>query len=1148
MMLLPADQEARDQALSPKESFHLEAPAGSGKTSVLLARFLTLLARVEAPEELLALTFTRKAAGELKSRVMQLLWEREEPGPTASPHELRLRQLAQQVFARHQDGAQLKLTPERLPVMTFHSFCAQLLRLAPQEAGVPLDFQLLEENDARWLKQEALEELRRRLSARRPHDPVRQALVRRLVRLNNDWPRLAGELQGLLSRRDSLKEFLELAGASREPEAYLHLLEKRFRVALSPRLKALADGLQASELGENWPQFWQALRDAPLAENLPEAIPGDAPGDLVSWQAVARALLTKDGDVRKSFTPKLGFPADFDQARWKSLLQALPVEVGRGLKQCRELTPAGSSPEEAAALQDLVILLGEALDVYGELCSRRRALDFIALEQATLRLLTVEDPGDLLLSLDRRLTHLLVDEFQDTSQNQLDLLCRLMAGWQPGEGRTLMVVGDPKQSIYGWRQAKPRLFLESRTGLPCAEAAAIPLTPLLLTTNFRATRTLIAWANEVFGDTVMDRPADGEIKFHAADPGPGAAEGPRPHLALFTGADDAAARENEARWLARQVAEAVGTLQENENIGILLFTRTHLPVYLKALHDAGVAAKVREGLKLLKSPVAAHLHNLARALVRPADALAWAGVLRGPWAPQSLEVLAGVGRTPGDLWPEKLRRFAEKDEGPGDLRRLAPALLAAQDRVGRRPLAAIIADFLNETGAWMGLAAWEGPAGVANGKAYLDLLHAAESGLPEATFGKADFSLQEAFQPPDPRAQNSPVEVLTVHGAKGLEFTRVFLPYLDWQPLKSEDQAPPFLLEEIPGSPLHGLALARPYLREKQSSLYLLLKNIKHRRVLDETRRVFYVAVTRARQRLTLSAVVKQNQEPQGESPLSWLWSHYRQELPPPGTETVWPGPEMGVELPVEVPASGGEPAGEPLELPAPLSFSPEPPPYQMSYPSQLAAMEGEGQAGADPETARLRGEIMHRALETLAQEGTLPGRGGAGRGPAPGGAGAGGCGGPGPGDPGGAGGLPAGPLPGPAAGARKAPGLERVAAGRPGGAGHHPPGPDGPVGLRRRRLVAPGLQDLPAPGTRGSGMSSSPGRRSTTGPNSWPTGRWRPRPGGWRRKRSGWCSILLHVSGPWRYKKPFFVFRFWFFVKRPVSRFTRHNLAPSSL
>jgi ATP-dependent helicase/nuclease subunit A len=972
---LPSDQAARDRALDPRESFHLEAPAGSGKTSVLLARFLSLLARVEAPEELLALTFTRKAAGELKTRVMQLLWERQEPGPGSSPHELKLRELAQQVFARHFDGLQLKLAPERLPVMTFHSFCAQLLRLAPQEAGVPLDFQLLEENEARWLKQEAMEELRRRLGARPARDPVRQALVRRLVRLNNDWRRLAGELTGLLSRRDSLKEFLELAAASREPAAYQGLLAERFRLALLPVLTALGDGLQASELGENWRQFRAALKGAPLGEALPPALPGTSPGDLGAWQAVAQALLTQAGEARKSLTPKVGFPANLDKARWSPMLQGLPARVVLGLKQCRDLAPAGVSPEEASALQDLVILLGEALTVYGELCSSRRALDFIQLEQATLHLLKVEDPGELLLRLDQRLTHLLVDEFQDTSQNQMILLCRLMAGWEPASGRTLMVVGDPKQSIYGWRQAKPRLFLESRTGLPCPEAAATPLTPLLLTVNFRATATLIAWANQVFGDTVLGAATEGEIEFHAADPGPGATAGPAPQLALFEADDALAAREQEARWLARQVAEALPSLKEPENIGILLFTRRHLPVYLKALSEAGVAVKVREGLKLYESPVAAHLHNLARALTRPADGAAWAGVLRGPFAPQPLEVLAWVALRPGELWPEKLARAADQEECPEALRRLARSLLAAQGLLGRRPLAEIIYGLLDETGAWEEVATWEGPAGVANARAYLDLLQAAESGLPEATFGKTDFNLAEAYQPPDPRAQGSPVELLTVHGAKGLEFTQVFLPYLDWQPLASEDKTPPFLLEEIPGAALHGLALARPYREEKQSSLYSLLRQLKNRRVLNEARRVFYVAVTRARQRLVMSGVLKGDLNPRAESPLGWVAQHYRQPPPPGGASAVWSAPEMAVVAPEEILAAPGPGAApESQELPAPLEFQPEPAPYQVSYPSQLAAGAWEAEAGAeDPETARVRGEVMHRALERLAREGTLP-------------------------------------------------------------------------------------------------------------------------------------------------------------------------------
>ena len=123
-----------------------------------------------------------------------------------------------------------------------------------------------------------------------------------------------------------------------------------------------------------------------------------------------------------------------------------------------------------------------------------------------------------------------------------------------------MVVGDPKQSIYGWRQAKPRLLMASRNGLPCGGSEPLPLTPLKLTTNFRATRTLITWANEVFGSTVMKGGAAG-ARFHRAEPRPGA-PGPAPSLTLFAGDSDLAARELEARWLAQQVAQRPGPVWE----------------------------------------------------------------------------------------------------------------------------------------------------------------------------------------------------------------------------------------------------------------------------------------------------------------------------------------------------------------------------------------------------------------------------------------------------------------------------------------------------------------------------------------------------------------------------------------------------------
>ena len=340
-----------------------------------------------------------------------------------------------------------------------------------------------------------------------------------------------------------------------------------------------------------------------------------------------------------------------------------------------------------------------------------------------------------------------------------------------------------------------------------------------------------------------------------------------------------------------------------------------------------------------------------------------------------------MAAAPGELWPEKLRRFAESEECPGDLASLTKSLLAALAQVGRRPLAEIVGQWLDETEAWPGITAWEGPLGVACARAYLELLAASESGLPEATFSQADFNLPEAFQPPDPRAQDSPVEILTVHGAKGLEFTRVFLPFLDWQPLTGEDKIPPFLLEEIPGRRVQGLALARPYVQEKQSSLYLLLKDLKDRRILEEARRVFYVAVTRARQQLTLSAAVKPNSKGDWtipkESPLAWLQEHYRAELPPPGPAVTWPGPALRVELLTELPPPTPWARITP-DLPAPLTFAPEAAPYRKISPSQLAEAEIRAEAAAaaaaeDGDLPRLRGEIIHRGLETLARGGELP-------------------------------------------------------------------------------------------------------------------------------------------------------------------------------
>jgi ATP-dependent exoDNAse (exonuclease V) beta subunit len=976
----PHDQADRDRALDPRASFHLTAPAGSGKTAVLLARFLKLLAQVSDPREVLVLTFTRKAAGEFRERAMRYFWGRTPAGPDLPSHEKLLLDLAGQVLInleRKNLATSYLMVPERLPVTTFHAFCVQLLRAAPHEAGVPLDFKLLEdETEAAWSRQEALEELRRRLHQRPAADPVRQALVQRLVRLNNNWPRLARELSDLLARRDTLKDFLALAQRSLKEQAFAQMMEQRLSQVVLRTLIPLAQELKECGLEERWPQF----REAAGPHLLPEKPPGVSPVDVPAWQALAQLLLTQRGDRRQKWTNGLKF------GDWPKFLRTLPEGFVDRLRDCRLLPQVLFSPEEITALHDLILLLNEAWKVYEELCQKRRVLDFVAVEEAALRLLSDESLSDLLLRLDLRLRHLLVDEFQDTSDNQMELLCRLVSGWASGDGRTITVVGDPKQSIYGWRKARLPIFLESREGLKCEGGRILPLTPLSLTTNFRATATLITWVNEIFGGTIMAaaRGKEGLI-FEAACPPPENTGGETPLMALFAGEDRQEARLQEARWLAFKIKLCLGDLPPGGKVAVLLFTRTQLPAYLGALKKAGLVPRVREGLRLKDSRVVAHLHNLARALVRPQDDVAWAAVLTGPWTNPNLGLLAACAQAPGRIWPDKLMALAENYQTPEALAFLSPLLLASRERVGREPLAHTLERFLDDSGAWQGIAAWEGALGVASARTYLKLLEEANTGLPEATFEKADFALEGAYQPPDPRAADSPLEVLTIHGAKGLEFHTVFVPFLDWQPLRMRgNQPPPFLLEEIPGTPHHVLALAPPYWQRGKDSSYQLVKRLYDARILAEARRVFYVAVTRAEARLFLSGVLTSSGGhwlAPNESPLSWLFQHYQARAPVPGTSRVWGTPPLRVEV-CPAPAAPRRPSMASGELPEAWAFTPEPSPYRLIFPSEAAGPEGPETPG-DPgglvehalhSATRARGEVTHRLLETLARKGGLPG------------------------------------------------------------------------------------------------------------------------------------------------------------------------------
>ncbi len=977
MLPLP-DQETRNAALDIHRSFHLEAPAGSGKTWLLTGRFLELLAEVDHPYEILALTFTNKAAGEMRQRIRELLARAAINDLPRLPGEEPLLKAANR--ANKRQPVHSLAPPDSLRIMTFHGFCLHLVQRAPVEAVIPPGSRVMSDEEQQKLRSQVAAATIHSLFRRSGSDPLRQALENRLLRLNNNWPSFLTELSDLLERRDLLAQPLALLSRHPDPSEFAAILAKRLETLLQLRLENCRYALESTVLGANWSEFFAHLyqRNAEACKRLPDMLPAADAAKLQIWQEIASSLTTAGGKPRKRLGPAAGFYGGFSKSEWADAIQKLSKEAVDHLQSIKSLPTIDEAAADLNNLYDLILVVGEALGQYQTICRQRHLLDYVELEQAALRLFDQGTPTDMQLFLDRRIHHLLVDEFQDTSRNQWLLLQNLCSGWPVGSGRTLFLVGDPKQSIYGFRKAEVSLFLEAKEGLPIPGQDRFPMECLQLETNFRSHPRLISWCNQIFGQTIMTKtnPETDEISHVPSK----ALSRPSPDnlsLTLFSFDNGGShARVAEAEWLGRSVRRELEHLPEGEKISILLFTRTYLSVYLQALQDAGVAVRVQEGVPLLEQREVLHLRQIARALVRPQDDLAWAALLRAPWSHLSLEQFVQVARRSELSWLDKLR--GASSEFPV-VARLWEALSKARRRVGRDDLATLVENVWVDLDGPETLASQGSAAEVANGLCFLEIISQAEQGIPEETLEKAGQLLQNAYAPPDASAAPSPVELMTVHRAKGLEFDVVFLPFLDWYPLSGgRGSQPPYLLEKLPGPEgEHLIAMAPDRRRETTGGMYRLLREMGETKRLAEAKRILYVAVTRARRSLYLSGITRTaNGEllPRRESPLWWLCRHHRLRQSPNGRLVAENNSYLNLYM---NPEADPEHPGEPLKvvpLPESLPFSPEPLPYISVAPSQLADRHQVLREEEEDPNRRARGIVTHNLLEYLSQGCSLPG------------------------------------------------------------------------------------------------------------------------------------------------------------------------------
>ncbi|MCX7719483.1 MAG: UvrD-helicase domain-containing protein, partial [Candidatus Sumerlaeaceae bacterium] len=744
------DEAARCASLDTRRSFIVQAPAGSGKTELLIQRFLALLATVDEPGQVVAITFTRKAAGEMVDRILRAVHDAK-GSPPKEPHQRRTWELGRAVLNRDRERDwSLLERPGQLRVQTIDAFCAAIVRQLPVTAGVGSSPQVIEDPTP-YLREAA----RRVMYRLNNGDDLFPSLSNLLLHLDNDTEKVQRLMVAMLRARDQWLRHMPANGdMNRHREAlehslrqfsehHLSLLHEAFpatcradfaklirfvaqnferfdlnETALTyvdaPKVEeeegfaedseqsdeddtALADaeepeeeeeGEGSAEDSEQSDEDDTALADAEWPEEEEEestpSITFVKPADLAGfpepsveyllvWKFAAEILLTKDGKFRKRFGARAGVSSPtsarnakkqtvFEQMKGVAtdLLDSLSQVPGLAelLNQVRLLPHGCYSSEQWKILKALLRVLPALNEALVQVFAEEGVLDFIEVAARARRALESPKATGLLEGI----RHILVDEFQDTSFTQFDLLGLLTRTWASHGGqrtsrraasnakptrtgastdvpRTIFAVGDPMQSIYRFREAEVGLFLSTvskkrLSGVPLAQA-------LRLTRNFRSCENLIDWFDEIFSaimpEAGQDDPVTGAVSFSPSVCGSGSQGGTVEVHPVF------AASAREAGPLeAKMVADVVEKILERHafaqkedgrqrTTAILVRTRSHVPHIVRELRQRQIKYMAVEIDPLSERPAVLDLWALTRALVHPADRIAWLSILHAPW-------------------------------------------------------------------------------------------------------------------------------------------------------------------------------------------------------------------------------------------------------------------------------------------------------------------------------------------------------------------------------------------------------------------------------------------------------------------------------------------------------------------------------------
>ena len=858
--LLEADVKARVDALDTTRSFIVQAPAGSGKTELLIQRYLKLLGQVDEPEEILAITFTRKAAAEMLVRVLDSLRMARGGDEPGEEHRKLTYGLARAVLQRSDErNWHLIGNPKRMRIQTLDSLNGVIARARPlssaegssgarivRDAGLKAVHEAAAIATLDWLAEDGA-----------PADATREVLTH----VDNNTRSYVSYLAGMLRTRDQWLPFIGSGVVSDDESAKLReRFESSLMHSVTEHLERLVAHLESGAYDELPALFDYAAgclaesgnTDSPILELAGlDAWPDAGPDNAAQWAGIAEMLMVRsDARFRKSVNKGQGFPTTDRPKRdmVTGILETMAndAELASLFHGTRVLPPVKYTDEQWSVLLALFRLLPLAVSELKRLFGEQGITDDIEVAlDARDALGSAEEPGDIALLLDYRVQHILVDEMQDTSSAQYRMLEALTGGWALGDGRTLFCVGDPMQSIYRFRNAEVGQFLLAREfGI-----GHMQLESLLLRRNFRSGQGLVDWFNAVFPDVLSpdNDPLRGAVSYVPAVPAPQLSGYGEVRIHPVFGSDP----EQEAIVGCCEIRNIMAEYPDDE-IAVLVRGRTQLPDLLAALRNADINYTAVEIDKLTDLPEIIDVLALTRAAVHAGDRVAWLGLLRAPWigltwADLHALVHSDATSTVRELLEDPQRIAAVSEEGQAGIE----AARSALDQLCEPRRSATLRQRVEE--CWFALG---GPgslrdqAEIENVYRYFDLLESQETGGSLRDVAMLESILEDEKVSSTARSR---IQVMTMHRAKGLEFDHVVLYGLGRMPGSGGGSVLSWF--DIPtrhGDEQKIISPIGPRAIVERDPVHRYIAAVAAEKEVHELGRLLYVACTRAQKSLHL--------------------------------------------------------------------------------------------------------------------------------------------------------------------------------------------------------------------------------------------------------------------------------------------------------